>query len=652
MREVRRRGQAILSVALVFATLALGSWVVAHTWLPAHIESVTGRSDVPMMSCNYCHKTPALPPRRHPDMASAYVSPQGLAVSSDGRLLYVAASGSHRLLEVDLVAGEVVREVSVAGRPHGVALSPDGSTLAVSCRDADEVVLLDTKTLSVERVLQARSEPLDLRFSADGRRIFVAMALTDDILTLRLDGPQRPSRLPAGNEPYALALSRDGSLLAVGNRRTRPGAPGRVPASEITLVDVEAGRVARRWVLPSAHLSEGVAIAPDGSFLLASAVLARNLLPLTQVARGGVMNSALAFVEVSSGSRALLFPLAEANAFYADPSGVALTPDASRAFIAHGGARTVTAVDMVALRDMARSDPAALEGLADNLEASARYVLARIPTRDNPRTLVLSPDGTRLYVAERLADSVAIIDTQRLELVGRIELGGAGKPTPARRGEILFHDASNTFQGQFSCRSCHPGGNSDGLIWDFEIDGIGKNLLETRSLRGIRDTAPFKWNGKNKDLQTQCGPRFARVLTRSEPFSTEQLGALVTYIESIPLPPRRMDERARPAVARGEKIFYRMRSASGAEIPVAQRCVTCHRPPLFTDRLLSDVGTGGKFDTPHLFDVGASAPYLHDGRAVSLEEIWTVHSPEDTHGATNDLSKAQLNDLVWFLRSL
>jgi YVTN family beta-propeller protein len=636
----------------VFGALAIGTFVVAHTWLPAHIESVTGRDDAPTVSCNYCHKTPALPLQRHPATSTAYVSPQGMAVSADGRLLYVAASGSHRLLEVDLKAGEVVRDVPVPGRPHGVALSPDGSTLAISCRDADEVVLLDTRTLSVQRVLEARSEPLELVFAAAGDRLFVAAARTDDILILSLDGAHQPSRVLAGNEPYALAVSGDRSLLAVSNRLARPGVPGRVPASEITLVELETGRVARRWDLPSAHLSEGVAVAPDGSFVLASAVQTRNLLPLTQVARGAVMNSALAFVELSPGSRPQLFPLAEANNYYADPSGVALTPDANRAFVAHGGARTVTAVDVAAMRRMARQDPSALEGLSHDLEASSRYVLARIPTRDNPRTLALSPDGKRLFVAEHLADSIAVIDTEHLQVVDRIELGGPRKPTQARRGEILFHDASGTFQRQFSCRSCHPDGHTDGLIWDFEIDGIGKNLLETRSLRGIRDTAPFKWNGKNKSLTVQCGPRFARVLTRSEPFSRDQLESLVAHIESIPLPPRRINEAAQAAVLRGEEIFYRTREASGEELPMAQRCSTCHRPPLFTDRLLTDVGTGGKFDTPHLFDVGSSAPYLHDGRAPSLEEIWTVHSPDDTHGITNDLSKVELNDLVLFLRSL
>ena len=50
--------------------------------------------------------------------------------------------------------------------------------------------------------------------------------------------------------------------------------------------------------------------------------------------------------------------------------------------------------------------------------------------------------------------------------------------------------------------------------------------------------------------------------------------------------------------------------------------------------------------------VGMSPPYLHDGRALSLEEIWTVHSPEDTHGITNDLNKVQLNDLILYLRTL
>jgi cytochrome c peroxidase len=57
-------------------------------------------------------------------------------------------------------------------------------------------------------------------------------------------------------------------------------------------------------------------------------------------------------------------------------------------------------------------------------------------------------------------------------------------------------------------------------------------------------------------------------------------------------------------------------------------------------------------DVPQLSNVVYSAPYLHDGSARSLEEIWTVFNPKDTHGVTNDLTKDELNDLIEYLRTL
>jgi cytochrome c peroxidase len=57
-------------------------------------------------------------------------------------------------------------------------------------------------------------------------------------------------------------------------------------------------------------------------------------------------------------------------------------------------------------------------------------------------------------------------------------------------------------------------------------------------------------------------------------------------------------------------------------------------------------------DTPHLNNIYASPPYLHDGRAATLEEIWTKYNPNDKHGVANDLSKMELNELVEYLKSL
>jgi len=41
-----------------------------------------------------------------------------------------------------------------------------------------------------------------------------------------------------------------------------------------------------------------------------------------------------------------------------------------------------------------------------------------------------------------------------------------------------------------------------------------------------------------------------------------------------------------------------------------------------------------------------------DGRAQTLEEIWTTYDPGDRHGITSDMTKDNLNDLVKFLRSI
>lgn len=73
---------------------------------------------------------------------------------------------------------------------------------------------------------------------------------------------------------------------------------------------------------------------------------------------------------------------------------------------------------------------------------------------------------------------------------------------------------------------------------------------------------------------------------------------------------------------------------------------------------MADVGTLASsddsilFDTPHLNNIFASPPYLHDGRASTLEEIWTLYGKTEQHGTVNDLNKIQLNDLVEYLKSL
>jgi YVTN family beta-propeller protein len=297
----------------------------------------------------------------------------------------------------------------------------------------------------------------------------------------------------------------------------------------------------------------------------------------------------------------------------------------------------------------------------NDLSASADYVSARIAVGHNPRGVLISQDGKRLYVANRLDDNISVIDTTTDKVASTIDLGGPQTVDALRRGERLFFTAGFAFQGQFGCANCHLDATIDGLQWDLEPDGFGKDIVDNRSLEDLAGTEPFKWNGGNPDMPTECGPRTEKFFFRSQSFNQQQLTDLVTFVYSLPYRPnryRRADGELTPAQERGKAIFERTRYKDGKPIAEGNQCATCHSGPKYTNKQELNVGTGKLtdrspvIDVPQLSNVAYSGPYLHDGSARSLEEIWTVFNPKDTHGVTNDLTKDELNDLIEYLKTL
>lgn len=627
----------------------------------AHIRRKLGQPPLANATCFNCHfvSTRSLPwaqPRPHHD------SPAGLAVTPDGKRILIALDDRDEVAEADTTSRQVLRRAKASGTPYGLAMDPAGKRLYVACKSADRVLVLDAMTLEEVGSVTVGMGPVAVAFcqTSAGDRLVVANSMSDDISIVGVSPLKELSRLSAGREPFAVAATANGTRAFVANRLVGLASVKSLPESELTVVDPVAARVVKRESLTSAHLSEGVNLVAGRSWALTPIVKVRNQVPITQVANGWVMSSGFAVLDLASDEIVQL-PLDEANDYFSDPSMVVSDPQGLRAFVASGGSDviTVVALDRVASWLQCATPSAKADAIYD-LTLSSEYVTKRVPTGRNPRHLALSPDGGRLFVAERLDDSILVVDTTSLIPLGRIVLGDGGLEDPIRRGERVFTSSAYTFQHQFSCRSCHPDGHVDGLSYDFDGDGIGDNLLDNRSLQGVAGTGPFKWNGKNPSLEIQCGPRFAKVLMRTEPFPDQQLHDLTTFIKSLPPPRavRRADGNLSPAEERGRTIFFATRTADGKEIPVSSRCVTCHAPPLYTVRLPFNVGTKGSydtteaFDTPHLLGVADTAPYLHDGRAQTLEEIWTLYSTNDSHGVTSYMNKIQLNDLVEFLKTL
>ena len=60
----------------------------------------------------------------------------------------------------------------------------------------------------------------------------------------------------------------------------------------------------------------------------------------------------------------------------------------------------------------------------------------------------------------------------------------------------------------------------------------------------------------------------------------------------------------------------------------------------------------GPLDTPMLLGLRRSEPYLHDGRAITIEQVFTTFNPQDKHGRTSHLSEVDIHALAEFLRYL
>lgn len=590
-----------------------------------------------------------------------YKSPVNLAFRPDGSEVWVACQAADSVIVVDAATRTKVAEIPVGGQATDVAFSPDGAQAYVTARLNDSVNVIDVATRRLTRSIPVADEPHGIAVTPDGKTLFVMGTAFDAVSVVDLATGKETKRLAASRNPWSAALSPDGKKLLVTNALSRFVKFRTPPASEVTVFDVDRQQVEDRWLVPESNLLLGVAWHPGGEFALATLNRTKNLVPMTRILQGWTVTNGIAVLW--KGGRVDQLLLDEPQRYFADVTDVAFTPDGRRAVVTSAGTNRLAVIDVDKLVALLKrsSDEERRERLPNWLGASAEFVAARIETRDNPRGVAIAPDGATAWVTNTLDDSLSVIDLGRLEAAARVDLGGPRQVTHIRRGEKLFHNAKISFQRQFACASCHPDGHVDGLTYDIEADGIGINPVDNRTLRGIYDTDPFKWAGTNVSLARQCGARLAVFFTRIAPFTPEELRALNDYTVTIQRPPNRhrpLGSELTEAQRRGRLLFERGRTNDGREIPVDNRCLTCHFPPYFTDRTQRDVGTKhpldtlAKFDVPHLNNIYDSAPYLHNGMANTLEEIWTVHNPYDTHGVTNDMTKDQLNDLIEYLKTL
>ncbi len=549
--------------------------------------------------------------------------PVALSFDESGRWLYVANQRSGSISVIDGQANAVTTETTLGKRLSDLSIDHRRGRLFTVDESTAELIAIAVNGNSIEPLwrLNVSAFPVSITVSPDGERCFVASLWSRRLTIVDVNAAERPWIVRAIDLPFAPRaqyLLPDGKTLVVADAF----------GGRLGLVDVTRGELVRVRTLYG-HNIRAMTVSADAKSLVVPHMQLHSDEATTEggVHWGGVMSNVVRDVPIAELLADSSEPLSDVGVLYhlgvpdratSDPSAVVLTKDNQR-IITYAGLGEV--------------------GVSDR---GANYY-APIDVGDRPTALALSRDERFVYVANTLGDSISVIDANSATKSRDIPLGPQPEPTMVEEGELLFYNARLSSDGWFSCHSCHTDGHSNGLLNDNfgdESYGAPKRVL---SLLGVRNTAPWAWNGSVKSLDDQVRKSIETTMRGPVP-SDELVQALTAYLLTLETPPSLTEARGNSdeqAIQRGKAVFER------------HGCADCHQSPSYTSLDVFDVGLedqhGNKrFNPPSLSGVSQRERLFHDNRAATLREVFIRFN----HGLGEELTPAELDDLLSFLRSL
>lgn len=567
-----------------------------------------------------------------------HASPQSLCLSPDRTRVVVVNATDDTVAFIDAATREVRGRVAVGRRPNDACFSPDGRWLYVSCAWDGRIDVIDVPRGKVTASWGAGATPNGLTLAPDGATLYVTDAAEDVLRALAVTTGRVRWEARVRNQPRYVTVTPDGARVLVSNNLGRG----------ITLIDAATGTVVEERDFGRCSMLRDLVTTRDGRWAFVANLVSHDEMPTLQIERGWIHSNGFTVADLSRPGHRVTFLLDHLLQGAANPTALALSADDRWLYVSLAGIHEVAIVDVAKCLELAATvnTPEEVRRMQENVEILTRRGIARrVPSGGlGPRDVALDESRRELWVAHYFSDAVAVLDAACGTVKATIPLQEPVELTLWRQGELLSCDARMCYQNWFSCVSCHQeDGTVDGLNWDLANDGLG-NPKNAKDLINGHDTAPAMWGAVRASLFDGIagGQRFEGFV--ADRARQDALEAYFGAPEVVPNPHRR---RLPPElVARGELLFR------------AAGCDLCHPAPVYADLKVHDLGLKtvddfrARFDTPSLRNVYRNGPWLHDGRATTLESIFTDHNPRNVHGRTRGFTPDEIAALAAYLRTL
>jgi YVTN family beta-propeller protein len=504
----------------------------------------------------------------------------------------------------------VVDTLYVKDEPADVVFAGGNAFVSAARKNMLAVFDATTHTL-VTNITLFGENPRALAVSSDATKIYTAFALSGNHTTLvpATKAPAQPTNsTPPMNPnlppPPQVSLIIDASDTNYTLPKTNI-IQYAMPDNDVAEIDVATLSITR-YFSHVGTVNLGLAIRPGSSELYVANTDARNLVHFEPNVRSHAVDNRLSRIDLSSGTitpfdlnsninYSTLPNLPALTNALAQPTSIVFDPTGNFLYLAAFGSDRVAKL---------APDGTVLARIEIGSEIGS---VADPRHKRGPRGLALNASANRLYVLNRIANSISIVDTVFNSVLKEIPTGSYD-PTPdtIKQGRGFLYDSKLSGNGTMACAACHIDAEMDLIAWDLG-DPTGqmqtnkttnpllgntvsnavfhpmKGPMTTQTLRGLNGLDPFHWRGDRTNF-THFNIAFPGLMGSSS-ISTNDMNAYRDFINTItfePNPNQNLD-RTYPTnfaggnAAAGRNAFF-FTNYVGAG-PIALQCNSCHTGP-------------------------------------------------------------------------
>ncbi len=568
------------------------------------------------------------------------IEPVGLAVSSDGRTLFVVNSSSRLDLDVgtvmaiDTATRQIKWETPVGPEPRGITLL-EGKAMVTLFKSGDLVTLDAVKGTVLSNGTDLFKQLNRTALGIDNRSGFAPTQFPGNV------GPQtrRPRAMhaiianPSGSQVYVASLLSTDSVL-----NTRPdkgfGGGSAAPSPIGGSGGFTGGVSGAGYGMPGGCGNTGAVAAP--------AILTFN-------EKGEAQVDDVTSCNFSVSERPAMFLGSNDGTAVQGPTAIASDPSGAFLFVANRESNNVSVIPTAgALGDTN-------DRFTGKINTAGQQT---VKVGAGPTGVAVARDGKTAWVFNSFDHTLSKLEASG-QAVKQTQVQSLGKDVldpGIVEGRKLFFSATDTRMNNpqlgISCSTCHVDAREDGHVWN-----TTEGPRTTPSLIGksLGKTAPFHWNGEFATVSD-----FMLHTTRDRMGGTGPDSSvaqhIMAFIESVPSPdnPYKTETPAE-VLARGHAAWDKA------------QCGSCHAGETLTDNKFYNVGTyavtgqvvdhqeflfHSGLNTPSLLNIARTAPFLHDGSAPTLKARILIGKDKNQHGLTSGLDPQEVDDLVAYVRSL